>query len=212
MASTTILGLSITLTPPVLNFLRITPLLSTTASLTHAYMEYITTTAFIKTPPTTSLLSRTMLRGDEPTSTPTNVDEVAEATEIVAPVWFVNFFCTGVNSVIGLNSVTLVSGAVNLWLLGNGLGSSRGYYLAGFAAAVSHYWFVPLVAPSVERLFQMCAAHERGERASREGKWSVNAVESVREWAGWHVIRMATVDLVAWTSFAIGVTKCISSV
>jgi hypothetical protein len=81
MASTTILGLSITLTPPVLNFLRITPLLSTTASLTHAYMEYITTTAFIKTPPTTSLLSRTMLRGDEPTSTPTNVDEAAEAKE-----------------------------------------------------------------------------------------------------------------------------------
>jgi hypothetical protein len=212
MASTTILGLTITLTPPLLTFLRLTPLLGTTASLTHAYMEYITTTSFLSPAPTTSLLSQTMLRGDEPTTTPTNVDEVANAKEIVTPVWFVTFFNKGVQSVIGLNSITLISGSANLWLFGNGLGGGRMYYSAGLIAAAAHYLFVPLVAPSVERLFRICAAHEKGEKASKEGKSLASAVESVREWVGWHSIRMVTVDVVAWTLFAIGVTKCLHSV
>jgi hypothetical protein len=205
MAHPTILGLA--LTPTLLTFMRLTPLLSTTASLTHAYMELVTTSSFLSDAPTTSSLSKAMLRGDEPTTTPKNTDEVAKAKEIVAPVWFVNFFNKGVWSVIGFNSITLVSAGVNLWMVG--LRDSKAYYVTGLGAAAAHYLFVPLVGPSIERLFQMCAAQEKGEVALRDGKRRKSAVEHVGEWVSMHKIRMGTVDLVAWMSFVVGFTKCV---
>lgn len=195
------------LSPPLLTLLRIVPLLSTTASLTHAYMEYITTSSFFTPPPTTSSLSRSMLKGVEPTSSPKNTDDVARASEVVAPVWFVNFFNRGVWSVIGLNSVTLISATTNLWGVRDGVsGDARTFYLTGLAAAAAHYLFVPMVAPSVERLFVMCAKNEKGEDPSKEGS---GAVQNVREWRAAHRLRMGSVDIVAWLSFLIGVTKCV---
>ena len=124
------------------------------------------------------------------------------AKEVAAPVWFVNFFNKGVWSVVGLNSITLISASANLWVFSDGLGGSRAYYLAGLGAAVGHYAFVPLVAPSIERLFKLCAAQEKGENMSKDGK---SAVESVREWVCMHRLRMGTVDLVALGSFVVGV-------
>ena len=206
MASTSVLGMSLTLTPAVLTALRISPLLSTTASITHAYMEYITTTSFLSPAPATSRLSATMLKSSahardfRPSATSTA--ELDDAKEKAAPAWFVSFFNAGVWSVIGLNTLTLASASMNLFLFPSGLGESRRFYAVGMAAAAAHYVFVPLVAPSVERLFRMCAARERGESVGeRDGK---SAVESVAEWAGVHRIRMMSVDLVALACFAIG--------
>lgn len=117
-------------------------------------------------------------------------------------MWFVNFFNRGVWSVIGLNTVTLVSGAANLWV---GIGAARGFYITGLLAALGHYVFVPLVGPSVERLFRLCAAGEKGEDIGGEGK---NALDSVREWVSAHKIRMGTVDLVALAAFFAGFIQC----
>jgi hypothetical protein len=201
--ATTLLGLSPNLTPPFLTILRLTPLLSTTASLTHAYMELITTSSFLSPASITSTLSAHLLRDTTTPSSPSNSAAVSCAKEIVAPVWFVNFFNKGVWSVVGLNSITLVSACANLWVFCEGLGDARGWYLAGLGAAVAHYAFVPLVAPSVERLFKICLAQKKGEEVGR-GK---SAVESVREWVGVHKIRMASVDVVAWSAFLVGVVE-----
>ncbi|KAH7410457.1 hypothetical protein DE146DRAFT_356869 [Phaeosphaeria sp. MPI-PUGE-AT-0046c] len=195
------------LSQPLLTLLRLAPLLSTTASLTHAYMEYITTSSFLTPAPTTSSLSRSMLRGVEPTSSPKNTADVARATEVVAPVWFVNFFNRGLWSVIGLNSITLISAVANLWGVKGGVGAeARTFYLLGLQAGCAHYLFAPTVAPAVERLFGMCARAEKGEGERKEG---ASAVESVREWRAAHRLRMGSVDTVAWVSFLVGVTKCV---
>jgi hypothetical protein len=211
MASTSVLGITLTLTPTLLTALRIAPLLSTTASLTHAYMEYVTTSAFLFPAPTTSRLSSAMLkssahaRGFRPSAP--SAAALDAAKEGAAPAWFVAFFNTGVWSVIGLNALTLASAAANLFLFPRGLGERRRFYMAGLVAAGAHYVFVPLVAPSVERLFGMCAALERGEGTA--GMEGMSAIESVAEWVGVHKIRMATVDLVALVCFAVG---CVGAV
>lgn len=108
---------------------------------------------------------------------------------------------------IGLNGITLVSAVTNLWGVKDGVsGEARMYYLTGLAAAAAHYLFVPMVAPAVENLFVMCAKNEKGEGESKEGS---GAVQNVREWRAAHRIRMGSVDIVAWLSFLVGVTKCV---
>lgn len=206
MPLSTFLGLS----AQTVTLLRITPLLSTTASLTHAYMEYITTTSFLHSAPTGSAISRAMLKNtnaaqESSSSTPVNAEQLAAAKESVVPAWFVNFFCRGVWSVIGLNSVTLLSAGLNLWGCPDGLGQGRKMYVMGLVAAAAHYVFVPLVAPSVERLFEMCVFYEQGVEDV-----GMSAVESVREWAANHKVRMVSVDLIAVVSFGIGVVKCLA--
>jgi hypothetical protein len=189
--------------PKMLTLLRLTPLISTTASLTHAYLEYITTSSFLTAAPTTSTLSRSMLGSYEPTPSPGKdaKQELERAKEIAAPAWFVSFINTAVYSVIGLNSITLISASVNLWAYSEGIETSRAYYLTGLVAAAAHCAFIPLVAPSIERLFKLCAVQEKGESVG-EGR---STVKSVREWNGMHKMRVGSVDLVAWVSFAIGV-------
>ena len=129
-----------------------------------------------------------------PASADTNKDHVQQsAQDIVVPAWFTSFFNTGVVSVVGLNTLTLLSAVLNL-SVSNSLREARGFYQLGLASAVAHYAFVPLVGRSVRALVRLAA----GER--EEGR----AVEWVREWVGWHKIRMGTVDVVAWGCFVWG--------
>ncbi|KAF1848336.1 uncharacterized protein K460DRAFT_353330 [Cucurbitaria berberidis CBS 394.84] len=202
------MGLTLTLTPPLLTFLRLSPLLSTTGSLTHAYMEWLTTSSFLHAAPTTSGLSKSVLKSYTPTTSPVNVEELDAAKEKVAPAWFVNFFSQGVWSVIGLNSITLLSATTNLYLFPAGLDKNTRFYALGLLAAVTHYAFVPLVVPSVESLFKKCAVQEKGEESAEAGK---SAVENVSEWVGYHKIRMCTVDMVAWVCFAVGVVGAVTA-
>ncbi|KAF2445533.1 hypothetical protein P171DRAFT_267185 [Karstenula rhodostoma CBS 690.94] len=198
MATATLLGLS--LPPPALTLLRLAPLLSTTASLTHAYMEYLTTTSFLVPPPTSNALTRTMAKATAPLPHKT-APELAAATDVVVPAWFVNFFNTGVYSVLALNGTTLFTAAANLWAVG-GLGGARAWYLAGFAAALGHLAFVPGVAGSVEGLYGLCVRGCKGERkAEDEGR----AAALVREWVSVHKVRWGSVDLAAWVCFGVGV-------
>jgi hypothetical protein len=131
--------------------------------------------------------------------------KIAEAEQIVVPRWFVAFFNTGVRSVVGFNSITLLVAGANLGLWGEGLGGARKWYVGGLGAAVAHYGFVPLVGPSVRALFVMC------ERREGKGMEKGSAVKSVREWVGWHNLRMGTVDIVAWMCFFVGVVEVLSA-
>ncbi|KAF2639973.1 hypothetical protein P280DRAFT_24347 [Massarina eburnea CBS 473.64] len=207
MATTTILGLTLTLSPPALTALRLAPLLGSTGSLTHAYMEWLTTTSFLHTPRTTSTLTLTMTQG-KPSPSATlvpNKDQIAAAKAIVIPIWFVNFFHTGLYSVIGLNGITTYTSLANILLFPTGLGLGKSWYVVGLAAAVGHYFFVPGVMGSVARLFDICV---KGQAVEGEGRG--DAVDCVREWVGVHKVRMLTVDLCAWVCFAVGVVRVLT--
>jgi hypothetical protein len=213
MATTALLGLTFTLSPALLTALRLAPLVSSTASLTHAYMESVTTASFLGPAPIDSGLSRLLLGPDAPASSKGDgkagdhkaEKELEGAMDFAAPNWFVKFFNTAIWSVIGFNSVTLLSASLNL-VFGESLQESRVFYGLGLAAAAAHYAFVPAVGASVRGLFEMCAARESGEEVIQNGK----AVELVREWNGWHNIRMGSVDVVAWGCFAWGVVQALT--
>lgn len=216
MATTSLLGLSITLTPAALTALRIAPLVSSTASLTHAYMEWVTNSSFLGAAPLDSAISRLILGvdarpRDSKAATVEPGIELKKAKDVVIPYWFTKFFNTGVVSVVGLNSLTLLSASLNLLLPSSHAGweASKKYYVVGLASAAAHYVFVPLVGRSVKALMVMAAEQARGSaKGDVDGKEEIGegkAAEWVREWVGWHRIRMVTVDLVAWNCFAWGV-------
>lgn len=138
-------------------------------------------------------------------------DELERAKDIVAPEWFTNFFNTGVVSVIGFNTATLVSASLNL-AFSEGLGESKIFYQAGLVAAVGHYAFVPLVGTSVRGLIGMAAGRRRATEGKDRGAGDKGqAIEWVREWVGYHKIRMSTIDVLAWGCFAWGVVGAVTA-
>jgi hypothetical protein len=142
-----------------------------------------------------------------------NLDkELAQSKNIVVPEWFTTFFNTGVLSVIGLNSLTLISASLNLFVFPQGLGKSEKYYTIGLVAAAAHYFFVPLIGGSVMALVGMCAkrlGRPVGEKAGKRVREGREAVEWTKEWVGFHKVRMMTVDVVAWVGFGVG---CVGAV
>ncbi|KAF2195012.1 hypothetical protein K469DRAFT_698579 [Zopfia rhizophila CBS 207.26] len=200
MSTATILGVSSTLTPPLLAALRIAPLLGTTATLAHAYMEETTTRSLFTPTPSQSPLVKSIIKPIQPTKEPTSssIAEKESAQNIAIPVYFTTWFNRGVWGVIGINAISTWSAVGNL--LVGGLGESRKWYVAGLVTTISHFLFVPLVVPSVQGLMRMCVEQEKGGKGE-EGR----AKELVREWNGVHRIRMCTVDLVAWGSFGAGI-------
>ena len=225
MATPSLLGLTLTLSPTALTALRLAPLISSTASLTHAYMEYLTNSAFLGPAPVDSSLSRFLIGSDASASSQTASSQplssesptqaaqaaqaarVSEAKQIVLPHWFTTFFNTAIRSVIGLNSLTLLGASFNL-RLADGLGDSKILYRIGLVSALAHYAFVPLVGRSVRALIGMAAGRKEEEREEEKGeekeKEAKNAEDWVKEWIGWHKVRMGTVDVLAWGSFACG--------
>lgn len=136
--------------------------------------------------------------------------EIEAAKELSIPEWFTHFFNTGVLSVIGFNSLTLVSSALNL-ALSEGLHDTEIFYQAGLVFAVGHYAFVPLVAPSISALIGM-ATHRRKGEGLEANEGSRRAVEWVEEWVGWHKVRMGTVDVVAWVCFSWGAVNTLTHI
>lgn len=205
--SPTILGLALPISPAAgLALLRLLPLLSSTASLTHAYMERLTTSAFLKLAPVDSAISRGLMGDAAPALFQNDQSEVERAKESVVPAWFTCFFNKGIWSVVGLNSITLLSAGTNLLFYKAGLGEQKVWYQAGLVAAMAHYAFVPLVGNSVRELVCMAAGGCKNDRKvvnKKAGKG--RAVELVREWVGWHTVRMCTVDMCTWVCLVVGV-------
>ncbi|KAH7115218.1 hypothetical protein B0J11DRAFT_127640 [Dendryphion nanum] len=208
MASTSVLGLSITLTPTLLTALRIAPLVGSTASLTHAYLEWVFTSSFLWYPNTRTAFNQSVIKTAPPTKQQKSdyASRLDTAKDIVHPAVFSNFFNTALWSVIGFNSVTTFSALANLFLFGEGLEPSRTLYTVGLSAAVAHYIFVPLVAGPVAELVKMCVLQEQGEEIKEKGK----AVRNQAEWTSLHTKRFLTVDVLAWVSFAVGVVRVLT--
>jgi len=222
MATTSLLGLTLILSPAALTALRIAPLLTSTASLTHGYMEWVTTSSFLGPAPLDTAINRIVLGADAPSSkvaagaiaqgtdAKTEKDKSLErANQIVVPYWFTKFFNTAVFSVVGLNSMTLIAASCNLLIPSEhpAWEGSKSFYTAGLVAAVGHYAFVPFVGKSVRGLIGTCIERASdGRETGEDGK----AVEWVREWVGWHKVRMGTVDVVAWGCFAWGVVGALT--
>lgn len=84
------------------------------------------------------------------------------------------------------------------------------WYVGGAVAAFTHYAFVPLVGASVRGLVGECKeAFLRGGRKEM-GTGKKRAEEWLREWVGWHVVRMGTVDVVAWMCLFVGAVEALS--
>lgn len=185
-----------------ITLLRLVPLLSTTASITHAYMEYLTTTSFLVAPPTSNALTHS-IAGTTAPPPHKNTADLAAATDIVLPAWFVNFFNTGVFSVLALNGTTLLSAAANLWV--GGLGEAGKWYVAGLSAAVAHLAFVPWIVGPVGGMYGLCVRGCKGEKRQGGEEKGGEAVGLLREWVGVHKVRFGSVDLAAWVCFGVGV-------
>ncbi|KAF1930318.1 uncharacterized protein M421DRAFT_371378 [Didymella exigua CBS 183.55] len=100
------------------------PLLSSTASLVHAFMEWLTNSYYISPAPLDSVLSRfltcsasqkpTVTRGGTETDKYTQ-QEVEAAKELaMIPEWFTHLFNTGVFPVASLNIPTVTSVALKI--------------------------------------------------------------------------------------------------
>lgn len=205
MATATTLGLSLSLSPLGLTTLRILPWLGTTASLAHAWVEYISTSSFLaRCAPTSTRFAKAATQREAPTQT-CNDNEVSAALDIAIPHWFTCWFNSGVYSVVALNCISFYSGLANV-LLFKGLGKERKWYLAGTLLAVSHMAFVPLVAGPVSRIMQLCVKQQGGEETGKRGA----ARSEVQKWVRFHCIRAATVDVAAWGCFAVGVVRVLT--
>lgn len=168
-------------------------------------MERLTTSAFLKPAPVDSALSRSLMGDAAPAQIHSDQAEVERANETVVPAWFTSFFNKGIWSVVGLNAVTLFSASTNLLFYKAGLGEKKVWYQAGLVAAVAHYAFVPLVGSSVRELLCMAAGGcENESKTARKNEGEGKAVKLVREWVGWHTVRMCTVDVCAWGCFTVG--------
>jgi hypothetical protein len=96
----------------------------------------------------------------------------------------------------------------------SGAARARSWYKVGALAALAHYAFVPLVGGSVKALVELCAKRvggerEEGEEGGKEGKEEKSAGEWLREWVGWHCVRMGTVDVVAWVCLFVGAVEMV---
>lgn len=210
MASTSVLGFSIALTPPLLTALRLSPLIGSTASLAHGYMEWVITSSWLWYPNTQTAFNKSVIKRSPPTAQQkaTYARKLSAVKDIAHPAWFSNFFNTGLWSVIGFNSVTTWSAIANLWLFGEGLGSSRTLYAVGLSAAVAHYAFIPLVATPVAEIIKMSVMQEQGEEVDQEK--SGRAAELQASWTRAHSLRFVTVDLLTWTSFFLAAVRVLT--
>lgn len=50
------------------------------------------------------------------------------------------------------------------------------------------------------------------EEDMEEGQGEESAVECLREWVGWHKLRVMTVDLLAWGAFGLGIVGALGEV
>ncbi|KAF4160359.1 hypothetical protein CNMCM8927_004817 [Aspergillus lentulus] len=149
-----------------LQLLRVAPLATSTGSLVHALVELFTNSAFLQ-------------------------PSIRKSSDAVLPKWYTYVFNRQIVSVLALNLATISTGLSNILLSRSrsALPLSRTtFYWAGVAGAVAHLFFVPFVAPRIQRIV---------ENSNENG-----ATVEMEEWLGFHRIRMLVADLPAWLAFA----------
>ncbi|KAF4220044.1 hypothetical protein CNMCM8980_003333 [Aspergillus fumigatiaffinis] len=149
-----------------LQLLRVAPLATSTGSLVHALVELFSNSAFLQ-------------------------PSIRKSSDAVLPKWYAYIFNRQIVSVLALNLATISTGVSNILLSRSrsALPLSRTtFYWAGVASAVAHLFFVPFVAPRIQRIVE--DSNENG------------ATVEMEEWLGFHRIRMLVADLPAWLAFA----------
>ncbi|KAF7179666.1 hypothetical protein CNMCM7691_008715 [Aspergillus felis] len=149
-----------------LQLLRVAPLATSTGSLVHALVELFSNSAFVQ-------------------------PSIRKSSDAVLPKWYTYIFNRQIVSVLALNLATISTGVSNILLSRSrsALPLSRTtFYWAGVAGAVAHLFFVPFVAPRIQRIVE--DSNENG------------ATVEMEEWLGFHRIRMLIADLPAWLAFA----------
>ncbi|KAL1956756.1 hypothetical protein VTO42DRAFT_6809 [Malbranchea cinnamomea] len=167
-----------------LKLLRLTPLLTSTTSLTYAGNEHLYLSNFL-------------------------APQHKEKSDAILPSYFRRLFNVGVWIVIGVNAVTIGSALVNVATLSPSpssggmlsrifpgkMPSARWFYGAGALFQVLHFAYVPLVAYPVRDIVE-----GRSNESTRE----------MKKWLDVHRIRVLTTDLPGWLSFLAAVLATIS--
>lgn len=149
-----------------LQLLRVAPLATSTGSLVHALVELFSNSAFLQ-------------------------PSIRKPSDAVLPKWYSYVFNRQIVSVLALNLTTISTGISNILLSRSrsALPLSRTtFYWAGVAGAVAHLFFVPFVAPRIQRIVEDSNAN--------------GPTVDMEDWLGFHRIRMLVADLPAWLAFA----------
>lgn len=118
----------------------------------------------------------------------------AKSNELL-PSYFRIFFRGGVTRVLVLLSLTMSASVANLYAKRPSLEQrgSLGWYAAGASFAFAHLLFVPAIAPKVQ--------------AIAEDSSNGNSTEDLAAWLRINALRGLTVDVAAWASLVVAVTR-----
>lgn len=136
-----------------IHLLHAAPLATSTATLAHALLELITTSAFLQ-------------------------PRIRQQSDAVLPTWFDRVFGRAVWTVLALNMSTISAAAATLLLHRQRRDlQTPVFYWAGLAGAIGHLVFVPFVAGPVQRIVEA----KRGSEPTRDmERWvSVHRVRMV---------------------------------
>lgn len=124
-----------------------------------------------------------------------NKSETREANKALIPTYFRSMFGIGTAYVVGVLSVTMGTSIANIYTQPTVLGRALPWYKAGAWLAFGHLLFVPLIAPSVQNIF--------------EKKGDVSDI--LDRWLRINLVRSLTMDLAAWGSIFVAVAKAFST-
>ena len=117
-----------------------------------------------------------------------------ETSKAMLPTYFPSFFERATPYVIGLLAATIGTSIANLYV--QPASQSIHWYKAGATFAFGHFLFVPMIAPSVKDIYDQNGDHN----------------DNLDRWLRVNAIRGITVDLAAWATLAIAVSKVFGGV
>ncbi|KAI4862668.1 hypothetical protein F4820DRAFT_429904 [Hypoxylon rubiginosum] len=162
--------------------LRVAPLITSTASLVIAGDSHLFLSSFISL-------------------APQRPQQVAE----LAPRYFEAFFWRGLPAIFASYGPSVALGATNAWHYYSRTSpgpspASWAWYAGGTALALAHYAFVPKIMWKVKDAIDAKDVKE------------IDGVQAIRGWLDVHHVRMALVDIPAWTCFLIATLKSLKSI
>ncbi|KAK4109000.1 hypothetical protein N656DRAFT_783665 [Canariomyces notabilis] len=127
------------------------------------------------------------------------------------PPYFRTFFRRGVGFVVGCLAVTTWSSVANLYVRRPALHARQSFwwYVAGAALSSGHLLFVPVIAPSIKAIWDADAG--KPETAEGTNGAGIDANAALDEWLVINKIRSLTVDLAAWVTCVVAVTRTLEA-
>jgi len=115
-----------------------------------------------------------------------------EKGSAILPGYWKTFLGPGLVGIFGLHGISIIGGAVNSYL-----GHSQ-WYGIGAALSLTHFVFVPAVAPHIRALI---------DDESKGQSW-----KDMEKWLRVHTVRSVLVDTPAWFCYLMGVMAAVRTI